>query len=181
MTITGVARLLSCLMWILLLCGCSARNMPPEVWQHPQVALGDYQSLHIRPVFNATDRPVDEAVLIKLTDYLEEELTSRGLQVRTTPEEVNGILAVHSDLIVYLPYEQLNVFRPWLRPVAAKARCTVRTRLFDKSTTRSVAEITVTRESLVGSVIGGSKVTSEWLLQDTAAAIAEEISRLMAQ
>lgn len=190
-----VSRLICCLVMMLLLSGCAARTIEPVVWTNPQASIKDYQVFQLWPVFNATGGPVDATVLSSLSAYLEDEFKALGLELQpgqavqeeldyqadqVVPEEVSGLLAVNSDLVLYQPQERQSFYRSWpVGAVPVEIRCTLRTRLVDKAAKRPVAEISVTRSKTYTTVSAGRSDARQLILQETAAALANEVARLL--
>ncbi len=182
MTIRDTATLLWTLVIVLLLCGCTSQKVSPVVWTDSQVVISNYQALQIRPVFNATEYPVKDTILTDLAVYLTEQFQMRHLKVLAAPEMSSGVLAVESDLLVFVPSEHLAIYKPWTRPMWGRGQCSVRVRLVDKATSQLVAEIYTTKQintSFYGITAVSTNKTTEWMLRDIAAKVAEEVARLM--
>jgi hypothetical protein len=181
----AVVAVLAVAVMSLPLFGCASAGVKPMVWRDQQAVFTDYpRSLEVWPVFNATDLPAEPAALVTLTELLERKLLARNLDIVKLPEATGGGLVLQSDLLVYIPYEHINVsaFMADWQPGWGRASCTLRSRLVDKATSRMVAEITVVKVANAGNPYighGGRYKAHEWILQEAAAAVAAEVDKLM--
>jgi len=171
----------------LALFGCAAK-VKPVVWVDREVSFADFRALEVLPVFNATGRSLEDGILPSLTALLLEQFEAKNLPITNAPEITSGILVVRSELVVYETYLPVAVLRSTGPAGWGEAKCTLRTRLVDKSRNRAVAEIVAVKVASAGSVheipFGGASTVNTWgsgkVLKDVAIAVAEEVAALMA-
>jgi len=157
------------------LVGCTTGT--PQVWRDRQVAFADYRAFDIKPVFNASGKSFTTDVPTLLTDQLKAEFADADLPPAEASQGSEGILIVRTELIEYTVCEPYSAVKAVIPALRGTSRCTLHTRLTDKTSGRVVAEISTTK------VAGGCTLnpfkTSEQLLQDVANDIAGEVARLM--
>ena len=170
---TGVIALLI----TLCLSGCSTTK--PVAWKAQDVSFAEFKAFEIQPVFNATDRPVKQDVLSFLAFYLKEQFKVQNLPLTDTPKTKTGVLVVQSDILVYEASQPANTgFSDigWSGAPRTVSRCTIRTSLSDKSTGQVVAIILTVKGFGMGGI---GYETHEWILKESAAAVAKEVAKIM--
>ena len=168
---TGVIALL----FALCLSGCSATK--PVVWKAQDVSFTNFKAFEIQPVFNATGKTIDKDLLSFFTAHLKEQFKLQNLQLIDTPQTKSEVLIVQTEISVYETNKTsyLAVFN--VDGAGRKAHCTLRTRLVNKQTGNVVARILTVKEVSVGNK--GGKKPQEWVLKETAAAVAKEVVMIM--
>ena len=164
------------LLFTLCLFGCSTKK--PQVWVDQDVSLGTFKAFEIQPVFNASDRPVKQDIMAFLTFYLKEQFKVQNLPLSDNRQTKSGILMVQSDMLVYEPSRSSGNLNIAMGGTGATrlARCILRTELIDKSTNKVVAKILTIKEVGVGTM---GYETHEWILKESAAAVAKEVAQMM--
>ena len=164
------------LIFTLCLSGCSTKK--PEIWMAQDVALSNFKAFEIQPVFNGSGRPVKQDILVFLTAYLKEEFRGQSLQLSDTPQTKSGVLLVQTDILDYEASKPSGIgFSNMGGSGASRVfKCTLRTRLVEKSTNKVVAAILTVKEIGMGAI---GYETNEWFLKESAAAVAKEVAKMM--
>ena len=142
------------------------------------VSLDNFKAFQIQPVFNASDKPVKQDIMAFLTFYLKEQFKVQNLPLTDTQQTKSKILMVQSNILVYEPARSsgnLNIAMGGTGTTRL-VRCILRTDLIDKSTNKVVAKILTIKEVGVGTM---GYETHEWILKESAAAVAKEVAQMM--
>lgn len=175
---TGVITLL----FTFCLLGCTSTTKP-LVWKVKDVAITDFKAFEIQPVINATGKNIRNArgknieleILSSLTAYLKEQFEVKNLQLIDSPQTESEVLTVQSEILVY---EVKSFAGPALPAKYRVDLCILRTRLLQKSSSNVVAEIVTVNQADVGQGLFEPK-SSEHVLQESAAAVAKEVAKMM--
>ena len=167
----------------LVLHGCSTGQS--RVWVDEKAAFVNYKVLEVRPFFNAAGGSLNEEIPVALTTLLREELEKRGFQVARAWQGNNGALIVQSSIVVYQGCRIMGGTQSTgLRATGGvnsgtttgQSTCTVQTRLIDKASGNTVAEIFATKA--VGACFTG-QFKNQWLFKVLAEDIAKQIAQIM--
>ena len=173
--------------WLILLAclilhGCSTGQS--RVWVDEKASFKNYTVFEVRPFFNATGGDLKGEILTALTTLLTEQLEDRGLPVARPSQANTGVLLVQSSVVNYRGCQLVKgtASTGLATPGAAntstttgKSTSTVQTRLIDKVTGKTVAEIFTTK--VVGACHTDQK-RKQWLLKVLAEDIAKKVAKI---
>jgi len=161
----------------IILYGCSPAGKS-VVWKQEKVDFSKYEAVFIQPVFNETGTTDEDTTAAQLTDLLKTKLPEKGVRVIHDPQVRNGILTVQGAILEHGASGPLNFYIAFAGLYGAKTvQITVRTKLFDKSDHKFLGEVVTTKEAASeGNYAVGAP---EWILQEAATEITEEISRIL--
>jgi len=156
----------------IFLCSCSSTK--PLVWKDRDVSFAKFNGFQILPVYNATGNPVDHDLLSFLSAEIRAQFQKENLQLIDAPQTGIGILTVKNEILIY---ENNRILRNSIVGAKRRAKCTLRTRLVDKSTDQVVGEISVT--TLAGTGVFPESNANVWVLKESAILVAREVAKMM--
>lgn len=171
---TGIILLLV----TIFLWGCSPTTKILS-WQSEDAGFSKLTAFEIQPVSNETGKAIEPGVLSLLTSELKDKFAQKKLHLSDPSQHDSEIIVVHGEILVY----EVRLLR---NPIPARtpanyrtSLCILRTRLFQKSSGLSVAEIVTINDINVGHGLL-EPTRPEYVLRKSADVVAKEISRMLA-
>ena len=156
---------------ILTFCVTGCSSTKSVVWKAQDFTFSNSKTFEILPVFNATDSPVKQDIIVFLTAQLKNQLAKQNLQVNDISQTQSGVLNVQSDILVYE-----YVTQSLEGSISFSVKCSLITRLVDKSTKHVVA--TISTITIVPGKFRGDDL-DKFILKKSAQEVAREVAKIM--